>query len=71
MLKMMECGERAIAFVAFILLLPLLAFIAGLTFWLSGSAPLVAHRRLGRDGVPFWMLKFRACGAVDAGSAGG
>src|ERR1019366_9714885 len=56
---MMECGERAIAFAAFVLLLPFLAVVAGLTFVLSGNAPLVAHRRLGRDGVPFWMLKFR------------
>src|ERR1700692_820436 len=57
---MMECGERTVAFVAFVLLLPFLAAVAGLTFLLSGSAPLVAHRRLGRNGVPFWMLKFRS-----------
>ncbi len=59
MIKAMECGERAIAFAACVLLLPFLAVVAGLTFLLSGTAPLVAHRRLGRDGMPFWMLKFR------------
>jgi exopolysaccharide production protein ExoY len=42
-----------------ILLLPLLACIAAIIALCSGSAPLVAHRRIGRFGEPFWMLKFR------------
>src|SRR6478609_6912941 len=27
---------------------------------LSGRSPLVAHRRAGQFGVPFWTLKFRS-----------
>src|SRR5580658_1294337 len=42
-----------------VLLLPVLLAVALLTGILSGRGPLVAHRRLGRFGVPFWMLKFR------------
>jgi exopolysaccharide production protein ExoY len=34
--------------------------IAGIIFMLSGRAPLVAHRRVGRYGEPFWMLKYRS-----------
>jgi exopolysaccharide production protein ExoY len=45
---------------AVIVLTPLLAGIAIVIFLLSRRAPLVAHRRLGRDGRPFWMLKFRS-----------
>jgi exopolysaccharide production protein ExoY len=71
LIKMMECGERTVAFVAFVLLLPFLAAVAGLTFLLSGSAPLVAHRRLGRNGVPFWMLKFRSMWGGGGGKGSG
>lgn len=42
-----------------IALSPFLAAIALTIFILCGRAPMVAHRRLGRDGRPFWMLKFR------------
>lgn len=48
-----------IGLAAVIALSPFLAAIAVTIFFLSGLAPLVAHRRLGRDGRPFWMLKFR------------
>jgi len=57
--KLLSCAERVIALVALVLLLPFLAGVAGVILLLSGSAPLVAHRRLGRFGAPFWMLKFR------------
>jgi undecaprenyl-phosphate galactose phosphotransferase len=51
--------EQAIGLAALIALSPIL-LIAGVAIWiLSRNAPLVAHRRLGRDGRPFWMLKFR------------
>src|SRR5579862_6692218 len=51
--------ERLSALAVAILLLPLFAIVAAVTAALSKSAPLVAHRRVGRNGVPFWMLKFR------------
>jgi lipopolysaccharide/colanic/teichoic acid biosynthesis glycosyltransferase len=55
----MACTERLVALVSFVLLLPFLAVLAVVIVLLSGKAPLVAHRRLGRNGVTFWMLKFR------------
>lgn len=59
MFKLLTCVERAFALIAVVALLPFLALIAGIIFILSGRAPLVAHRRLGRYGEPFRMLKFR------------
>ena len=51
--------ERAVAAVALLLILPWLALVALAIWILSGVAPLVAHRRVGRFGRLFWMLKFR------------
>jgi exopolysaccharide production protein ExoY len=51
--------EQLIGIAAVIVLSPFLAAIALAIFILSRRAPMVAHRRLGRDGRPFWMLKFR------------
>lgn len=51
--------ERLVAFAAAICVLPLLIVVTAAIVALSKSAPLVAHRRVGRNGVPFWMLKFR------------
>ncbi len=45
--------------VAMAALLPLLAAIGLAIVILSRRVPLVAHRRLGRGGRSFWMLKFR------------
>ncbi len=49
-----------IGLIAVILLSPVLMVVGATIFILSKRAPLVAHRRLGRDGCPFWMLKFRS-----------
>jgi lipopolysaccharide/colanic/teichoic acid biosynthesis glycosyltransferase len=57
--KLIACIERLAALIVVALLLPLLAVVAGIVMALSGRSPLVAHRRIGRRGVPFWMLKFR------------
>jgi exopolysaccharide production protein ExoY len=51
--------ERVAAAFVLVLLLPLLAMVGVVIWILSGAAPLVAHRRVGRFGKPFWMLKFR------------
>jgi exopolysaccharide production protein ExoY len=51
--------EQLMGLAALSVLSPIL-LIAGVAIWiLSRRAPLVAHRRLGRDGREFWMLKFR------------
>jgi exopolysaccharide production protein ExoY len=52
--------ERAGVLLLLILLAPVL-FAASLTIVaLSGRSPLVAHRRIGQFGVPFWTLKLRS-----------
>ncbi|HLX45492.1 MAG TPA: sugar transferase [Bryobacteraceae bacterium] len=58
--KLSESIERCGALIAVVLLSPLFAFVGVTIFVLSGRGPMVAHRRLGRFGVPFWMLKFRS-----------
>ena len=40
-------------------ILPLLGFVALIVAVLSRRWPLVAHRRVGRDGRAFWMWKIR------------
>jgi exopolysaccharide production protein ExoY len=57
--QILSAIEQLIGLAAFVVLSPLLAVVALITFVLSGSGPLVAHQRLGRDGRPFWMVKFR------------
>lgn len=59
MYRVLSSIERAAALAGFIALLPFLAAIALAVWALSGRPPLVAHRRVGRDGARFWMLKFR------------
>lgn len=51
--------ERVVALAALVSMLPLLALVAAVTWILSGATPLVAHRRVGRYGKMFRMLKFR------------
>src|SRR5579862_2947274 len=62
--------ERLSALAVAILLLPLFAIVVAVTAALSKSALLVAHRRVGRNGVPFWMLKFRTMWNGRGGAAG-
>jgi exopolysaccharide production protein ExoY len=65
--------QRALAVAALIALAPPLAVIAVAVAILSRRAPLVAHLRIGRDGRPFRMLKFRTMwgGADDAAESPG
>jgi lipopolysaccharide/colanic/teichoic acid biosynthesis glycosyltransferase len=62
-------AQRVTAVCAVILLAPLMAVIALCVALLSGRAPLVAHRRIGRNGRPFRMLKFRTMWGADSGEA--
>jgi exopolysaccharide production protein ExoY len=64
--------EQLFGIAAMVVLSPVLAILAAIIFVLSKRAPLVAHRRLGRDGRPFWMLKFRSMwdgGSKNAGTS--
>jgi exopolysaccharide production protein ExoY len=61
--------EQVIGFAALIALSPILLIATVAISILSRRAPLVAHRRLGRDGRPFWMLKFRTMWPCEASGA--
>jgi exopolysaccharide production protein ExoY len=67
--KLLASVERLVALVAVVLLLPLFVIVAATISLLSGQGPFVVHRRLGRFGVPFWMLKFRTMWDKPRGSA--
>jgi exopolysaccharide production protein ExoY len=66
--KLLSSVERVVGLFGVVVLLPPMATVAGIIFVLSGRAPLVAHRRLGRHGVPFWMLKFRSMWSGERGN---
>jgi lipopolysaccharide/colanic/teichoic acid biosynthesis glycosyltransferase len=57
--------ERVCALLVFVLLLPLLLCVAVTIVCFSGLSPLIAHRRLGRGGRTFWVLKFRTMWPVE------
>ena len=57
--------ERLAATVLFLLLLPLLLVTAVTIVVLSQRSPLVAHRRCGVAGAPFWTLKFRTMWSLE------
>lgn len=56
---LVETTERLVAFAALAALSPLLLLIAAVIAVLSRRAPLVAHRRVGYNDEPFWVVKFR------------
>lgn len=51
--------ERLAAGVAFVAVAPALGATMLAVRTLSGRSPLIAHRRLGLNGEPFWVLKLR------------
>ena len=51
--------ERIAALGVLVALAPLLLIVAIAITLLSRTSPLIAHRRLGLGGAPFWVLKFR------------
>jgi lipopolysaccharide/colanic/teichoic acid biosynthesis glycosyltransferase len=51
--------ERLASVVLFAALSPILLASALALSWLSGRAPLIAHRRVGWRGATLWMLKLR------------
>ncbi|MGA2132130.1 MAG: sugar transferase [Bryobacteraceae bacterium] len=62
--------ERLAALIVLLLLSPFLFVIGLITAWLSHKSPLIAHRRLGLGGRPFWVLKFRTMWGGGARSPG-
>lgn len=52
--------ERAGSLLLLILLAPVMVAASLAIILLSGRSPLVAHRRIGQFGQPFWTLKFRS-----------
>ena len=52
--------ERASALLLLVLLAPVMAAASLAIVALRGRSPLVAHRRIGQFGAPFWTLKFRS-----------
>ena len=52
--------ERAASLLLLILLAPVMLVTSAVIVVLSGRSPLVAHRRIGQFGAPFWTLKFRS-----------
>ena len=62
--------ERLAALCGLLLLSPLLLAVALATVFLSRKSPLIAHRRLGLGGRPFWVLKFRTMWRRDTSPTG-
>lgn len=52
-------GEQIAGVLLLLVLSPVLIATAIVIILLSRQSPLVAHRRLGQGGRPFWVLKFR------------
>jgi lipopolysaccharide/colanic/teichoic acid biosynthesis glycosyltransferase len=62
--------ERAAALLLLIASLPITLTSAFLVWIFSGRTPLIAHRRIGRDGATLWMLKLRTMWERRARGAG-
>jgi len=63
--------ERAIAATALAAAAPVLIGVLAAVRALSGRSPLIAHKRIGLGGEPFWMFKVRTMwGARSNGGAG-
>lgn len=52
-------GERILALILLLVLLPCLSLAGLVVFLLSRRCPLVAHARVGKDGREIWVLKLR------------
>jgi exopolysaccharide production protein ExoY len=57
--RILSLLERLAALAVLVGLAPFLLIVAIATAVLSRTSPLIAHRRLGVGGCPFWVLKFR------------
>jgi lipopolysaccharide/colanic/teichoic acid biosynthesis glycosyltransferase len=64
--KCIEAGERIFAVLLLIAISPLLAALGLAILLLSRRSPLIAHRRVGLNGVELWVLKFRTMWSPDS-----
>src|SRR5579872_2167798 len=67
---LVHAAERLAAGAVLLLLAPVLILLAALTCILSQRSPLVAHLRVGQDGRPLWVLKFRTMWGTNEVRAG-
>ena len=58
-LSVLHGAERVVAFIALVLMAPVALGISVAIFALSRQSPLVCHKRVGWQGAPLFMLKFR------------
>ena len=68
--RLLSVFERLVALLLLLVLSPFLAIVAVAIACLSRTSPLIAHRRLGLGGSPFWVLKFRTMWKRGARPAG-
>ena len=66
----LRCAERVAAGIAFAAAAPALGATMLAVRVLSGRSPLIAHRRLGLNGEPFWVLKLRTMWDAQSPPAG-
>lgn len=64
--QILAFAERAGALLLLLAALPLLGLCALVLALMSGRTPLIAHRRVGWQGAPLWMLKLRTMWDEDA-----
>ncbi len=57
--KCIEAAERVAATASLLCFAPAAIFLGAAIAILSRRSPLVAHLRVGQNGVPLWVLKFR------------
>ena len=62
-----DFAERFTAAAALLVVSPVLCCSAGVLAVLARRGPLIAHRRVGRDGSILWMLKLRTMWPANAG----
>ena len=63
--KIAGAGERVIAALLLLLLLPLLAISALVVTVLSRRSPWIAHSRVGQGGRSIWIVKLRTIWTPD------
>ena len=68
-LRFIDMGDRFLAAARLVLLSPLLLALWVAVLALSGRSPLIAHKRVGRNGSDLWLLKFRTMWLAGSGEA--
>jgi exopolysaccharide production protein ExoY len=58
-LRTLALFERVSAVILLMVLMPMLVGLGAFILVVSGRPPVIADRRIGRGGRPFWMLKLR------------